>query len=507
MVADVAVRDGAEQRIHERMRQHIRIRVAIQPPLVGYLHAANHQPTVGGEAVRIKSYSGPDHAREYTEKCARKQSLTKEIALAFLLHFWHSIKTMNRSDKKPRAPLVSSDSPGNRRKQAMVESAQRQHLDDAPNRPSSIPYFVERLVNAAKAPKPRPRIGILCNFIPVEVILAAGADTVRLDCGNSAAALSGEEHLTGDICPLAQATLGLFLREDGIPRTCDAFVIPASCDAKRKLADILAHFGPVFQLALPTDPDSACHADEIVAELKRLAAFVATITGHTLNRAGLFAAIALTARRNDLIRRLQVARSAQPGSLSIRDLFVTVQASLFSPEPLETWIKPAEVLLAEVQACVPEPRSLRRRVVLTGSPIIWPNFKPLNILEMCGADVVADTICTGTQSCSDPVVLGGTSLDAAYRALAERAAFGLVCPCFCGQTTRINRIIDLVEKHHADGVVQYALRFCHAFDLENCRIERTLRDRRIPFLNLSTDYNLEDTERLRARTETFLETL
>ncbi len=389
----------------------------------------------------------------------------------------------------------------------MVEANQRQHLDEAPNRPASIPYFVERLVNAAAAPKPRPRIGTLCNFIPIEVILAAGADTVRLDCGNSAAALAGEEHLAGDICPIAQATLGLFLREDGIPSTCDAFVIPAACDAKRKLAEILADFGPVFQLALPTDPDTARHVDEIVAELKRLAVFVSGITGHTPTRADLLAAIGLTTRRTELIRRLQDARIAQPGSLSIRDLFVTVQASLFSPEPIETWLKPAELLLSEVQACVPAPRSFRRRVVLTGSPIVWPNFKPLNLLELCGADVVADTICTGAQSCNDPVVLDGTSLEAAYRALAERATFGLVCPCFCSQNIRLNRIMDLVEKRHADGVVQYTLRFCHAFDLEHCRIERTLRDRRIPFLNLSTDYNLDDTELLRARIETFLETL
>jgi benzoyl-CoA reductase/2-hydroxyglutaryl-CoA dehydratase subunit BcrC/BadD/HgdB len=441
------------------------------------------------------------------ETIAESRDCRKEIALAFLPQFWQSVTTMNRTDTKHRPSCVSSDVSGHRRKQVIVESDQRLHLDNAPNRPASIPFFVERLVNAAAAPKPRPRIGTLCNFIPVEIILAAGADTVRLDCGNSAAALAGEEHLAGDICPLAQATLGLFLREDGIPSTCDAFVIPASCDAKRKLAEILADFGPVFQLAMPVDPDPARHAEEIIVELKRLAAFVTDITGHAPNRADLHAAISLTARRSDLIRRLQDARIAQPGSLSIRDLFVTVQASLFSPEPIETWLKPAEILLSEVQACVPEPRSFRRRVVLTGSPIVWPNFKPLNLLELCGADVVADTICTGAHSCSDPALVAGASLEAAYRGLAERAAFGLVCPCFCSQATRLNRIIDLVEKRHADGVVQYALRFCHAFDLENCRIERTLRDRRIPFLNLSTDYNLEDTERLRARIELFLETL
>ncbi len=414
---------------------------------------------------------------------------------------------MKRPERNSRLRPDYTDKPGSRLKQARVEADQRRHLDSALDRPVGIAYFVERLVNAPASPKTRPRVGVLCNFIPVEIIMAAGADPVRLDCGNSAAALAGEAYLADDICPLAQATLGLFLRDDGIPRTCDAFVIPASCDAKRRLADILTDFGPVFQLSLPTDPDTGHHADQIVAELKRLAVFMATITGQPVERAGLRAAIGLTARRSEVIHRLQKARIAQPGVLSIRDLFVTVQASLFSPEPLETWLKPAEQLLAETQAYAPTPRGFRRRVVLTGSPIVWPNFKPLNILETCGADIVADTICTGAQSCLDPADLAETSLEACYHALAVRASFGTVCPCFCSQTTCLTRILELAEKTRADGVVQYALRSCRAFDLEHYQIERVLRDRRVPFLNLSTDYTLDDTEQLRSRIETFLASL
>jgi hypothetical protein len=54
--------------------------MAVQPPIMGYFHAANHQPTADGQAVRVKSYSGPDHACEYSGKCARKQSPSLVIA-------------------------------------------------------------------------------------------------------------------------------------------------------------------------------------------------------------------------------------------------------------------------------------------------------------------------------------------------------------------------------------------------------------------------------------------
>ncbi len=415
---------------------------------------------------------------------------------------------MNRPPTNPYALRPAfSDNPGNRRKQAFVEADQRRRLDEIPQRPAAIPYFVERLVNAAAVPKRRPRIGLLCNVTPVEIVLAAGADPVRLDCGNSAAAVAGEELLAGDVCPLAKATVGVFMRGDGLPATCDAFVVPATCDAKRKLGEILADYGPVFPLSLPGDKDTARHADEAAAELKRLAAFVGGITGSAPTRNTLRAAIALANHRSDIVHRLQEARIAHPGALSIRDLFVCVQASLFSPEPLETWVKHAENLVHEVRAFTAERRDLRRRVVLTGAPIIWPNFKVLNVLEECGALVAADTLCSGAQACIDPVVLAETSFDACIRALAARSVFGALCPCFSSQATRLSRVLDLVEKTRADGVVQYALRLCQPFDIENYRLERVLKERRIPFLNLRTDYSLEDTEQLRVRIEAFLETV
>ncbi len=412
------------------------------------------------------------------------------------------------SSKSPYGlPPARSDNPGNLRKQAYVETEQRRRLDEGLHRPSVMTFFEERLAGAVSVVKTRARIGYLCNLIPVEILMAASADPVRLDGGNSAAAVAGEEILAGDICPLAKATLGVFLRDDGLPGTCDAYVVPAACDAKRKLAEILADFAPVFTLALPPDNDSARHGSGMAAELKRMAAFTAGITGRVPGRKRLRAAAQLTARRSDIIRRLQDVRLRHPEALSLRDLFVCIQSSMFSPEPLETWLEPAACLLAETAEFTPERRRLRPRIILTGAPMVWPNFKVLNVLEECGADVVADTLCTGAQACIDPAVLSENTVDACLRAFAARSVFGAVCPCFTTQTTRLNRILDLAEQTPVAGVVQYSLRLCQPFDMENYRLERILKNRRIPFLNLRTDYSLEDTEQLRVRIEAFLETL
>jgi benzoyl-CoA reductase/2-hydroxyglutaryl-CoA dehydratase subunit BcrC/BadD/HgdB len=411
------------------------------------------------------------------------------------------------NDNPYRLPPVQADNPGNRRKQQFLEDEQFRRMAETPGRPAAMAFFENRLREAASLPKPRPRIGVLCNLAPVELILAAGADPVRLDCGNSASALAGEEILSGDVCPLAKATLGQFLRPDSLASSCDAIVAPATCDAKRKLAELLADYKPVFVLSLPPDKDANRHAGLVAAELRRLTEFLGSVTGHTPGRAGLRAAMDLTARRSDLLRRLQALRFEKPRALTARDLFAVVQASLFSPAPLEPWLKAAAGLLAEMEAFTPERRSLRPRLLLTGAPMVWPNFKVLNLLEECGADVVADTLCTGIEACLDPAVTDESSFEALLRALAARSIFGAICPCFTTQTTRLHRVIDLGEQARADGVINYSLRLCQPFDLETYRLERVLKDKRIPVMNLRTDYSLEDTEQLRVRLEAFLETL
>jgi benzoyl-CoA reductase/2-hydroxyglutaryl-CoA dehydratase subunit BcrC/BadD/HgdB len=144
---------------------------------------------------------------------------------------------------------------------------------------------------------------------------------------------------------------------------------------------------------------------------------------------------------------------------------------------------------------------------LTGAPLIWPNFKLLNLVEECAADIVADTLCSGVQGLFDPVVVDEKDWGALMRALASRYVFGSACPCFSSQGTRLSRVMDLVKEYKADGVLHHGLRLCQLFDIETYRVSQVLKAQKIPLINLRTDYSLEDTEQLRVRLEAFLETL
>ncbi len=402
---------------------------------------------------------------------------------------------------------VFTHNPGNLKKQAYVEQEQARQQAALPRRPANIAWF-EGLLQGPVAPRgERPRAGYLCNLVPPEILAAAGAEPVRLDCGNAAASVSGEETLSGDICPLVKATFGMFLRQDSLANTCDVLIVPSSCDGKRKLGEVLNDYKPVFVFNLPPEQDHERYAAAVADEFERLGRFLKQHLGRAPDRRALRREIESSNRRSALVRRLQDARAACPAALSIRDFFLILQASQFRPGALDAWLGEAEKVLHELEAAREERRSLKPRLILTGAPVVWPNFKILNVLEECGAEIVADTLCTGAQTFLDPARTDEFSLRAQYRALAARNVFGAYCPCFLSQTRRLQRVLDLCDQYRARGVVNYSLRLCQLFDVENYRLERVLKARRTPFLNVRTDYSLEDTEQLRVRVEAFLETL
>lgn len=411
---------------------------------------------------------------------------------------------MNQFDNRYHlGPCHSEDAAA--RKRARFVAGQQLELQAAiSHRPANIAWF-ERRMDSAAVPADRPLVGYFCNMVPTELIRAAGARPVRLDCGNAALVQPGEELLSGEICPVAKSSFGAFLDRESLASRCDALIVAASCDAKRKLGEVLSDFKPTFTLNLPAEQDAARYGKAAQAEMERLAEFLSERFG-AIRRGALLEEIEAGRSRTALVRRFQEARAANPEALSIRDFYLILQSATLGAEPAE-WRREAEAALGEVEAFRPGRRRNRARMVLTGAPILWPNFKPLNLIEESGADVVADTLCTGAQSFFDPVVMDEKSRGALMRALAQRYLFASPCPCFISQGTRLSRVLELVEQFRADGVIHYGLRLCQLFDMETYRLSRVLKSRRIPFMALRTDYSLEDTEQLRVRLEAFLETV
>lgn len=372
------------------------------------------------------------------------------------------------------------------------------------NRPLSMGYY-EEIVSTDLREKELKEfsgkvIGGFCNFIPEELIYAAGALPLRLCAGSYDTISCAEEILPRDICPLVKSAFGFKVASLSYFEICDLVIVPTPCDPKKKLGEILSDYLPVWMLKIPQDK----FTKEIwLSEIKALKERLERLTQNKINEQRLRSAIELLHKRQAVFRDFYQIRKHNPPLINGRDALLVIQTSFY--DDINRWIEKTQALCKELNNQKKEVKEQKLRLLLTGAPLIWPNFKILHLIEEMSAIVVIDELCSGTRHIYDPVEVEEWTMEGMLRAIANRYLLPSTCPCFMESNDRIDRLLQLVEDFQVEGVIHHSLRLCQLYDMELNKVAQIFKERNIPFLSLHTDYSLEDTEQIRTRVEAFLE--
>ncbi|HNQ34877.1 MAG TPA: 2-hydroxyacyl-CoA dehydratase family protein [bacterium] len=348
-----------------------------------------------------------------------------------------------------------------------------------------------------------PRVGYFCNLVPEELIRACGAVPVRLCELDHACARLGEEVLPGDACPMIKSICGSAAA--GRYRDLDLLVIPAACDGKAKLSELLAPVRPVYLLDLPRSSEYLRNADAWTGRYQDFFDFLKERFRSRAGRSELTAECRRANLRTQLFRRLYHFRAGHPGLINHFDYFTLVSLS-FRLEP-EAWLDLAGEILAEAVGRAEGLKFDGRRILLAGSPIIFPAYKVLDILYEFNCEAVADSLCSGYGHLYDPVEIDEETETGIIRALALKYLAASLCPCFMGLNKLLDLLVDTTAEYRLDGVIYHDLRLCQVFDMQTVAIRQVLKEKRIPFLSIKTDLGREDTGQLKTRIEAFLEML
>ena len=385
-------------------------------------------------------------------------------------------------------------------------------MQKAKNRPKAMSYYDAiisgfRLKELAK--EKRKIVGHVCVMSPQEIIIAAGAIPVRLCSGFFDTSEIAEDVIPRDICPLVKSTFGFKLIESSYFKHCDAVVIPATCDAKKKLGEILADYMPVYNLDVPLNKDSIKAKKYWLEQIKTFKKSMEDLTGNKITKKKLKEAIDILYERTRVFRRFYEIRKSIPTVITEKDALLVVNTSFFD-DPAR-WIQKTNELCDELDQSIKKGLSVARpeqpRILITGSPIVWPNYKILDIAEQSGLNIVIDQFCSGTEYLYEPVEMDEPNEEDMLSAIAERYILPSVCPIFISADDRTDRIIEMMEQFKVDGVLYYVLRLCQVFDMESEGVRLALNKEGIPMLKVITDYSSEDVEQLRTRMEALEEML
>jgi len=349
----------------------------------------------------------------------------------------------------------------------------------------------------------RKLVGVFCNFVPEELVLAAGAIPIRLCSGSQEPIATAEEVLPRNFCPAIKSSLGMLMAGSPHFALADVLITPTTCDGKKKMAEVLAEHKPTWVLEVPHTTVTQPARELWLSEIRNLKKNLEEFTGNRITKKALRAAIELTNRRRALIRRLYEVRKRENVPIWGRD--VLLSTNLWFHDDPERWIRHMELLCDEVEAKKEGVRDANApRVLLTGSPVILPTWKIPRLIEESGAILVADEICTGAKVVWDPVYVVDWSMDEMMLSLADRYLMNS-CACFTPNRARIERLLQFVKDFKVSGVLNHVLMGCYIYAIEGRHIEKSLMEKGTPMLTIETDYSTEDVEQIRTRIEAFVE--
>ncbi|MBN8527261.1 MAG: 2-hydroxyacyl-CoA dehydratase [Planctomycetes bacterium] len=372
----------------------------------------------------------------------------------------------------------------------------------APTAPALSPRFAGMVANALAHVRERkaagdPIVGILCEYTPREVIMAAGGVPVCLCGGSNDTIPAAEQHLPANLCPLIKSTYGYHIEgSNPFLELCDLVVAETTCDGKKKMYELMAETRPMHVLQLPQRIDGPGR-ELWLGELRRLCTVLAQRCGRTVDDAGLRRAIAVMERERSLRRDLAGLMACADPPLSGRQLLELKSLASGIPEDLDEYAR----LLAELPG---RPAVLPGavRVLLTGVPVPHGAEKVVDLIEMHGGVVVAQENCTGLKPLSlriDPAAADPLT------AIAD-AYLHLPCSVMTPNDGRLELLREHAARFRPDCVVELVWQACLTYDVESQWVKRLAGELGLPYLRIGTDYASGDAARIAVRLEALFET-
>ncbi|MDD3788171.1 MAG: 2-hydroxyacyl-CoA dehydratase family protein [Petrimonas sp.] len=353
------------------------------------------------------------------------------------------------------------------------------------------------------------KIGTMCIQIPSEIIYALDGVPVRLCNG-----FYTDDEIGGDLmpqksCPLVRASIG-HLSSKNLSDRPHMIYTPTTCDQKTKAGSTIESFGyDVIDVDFPRTKESEASREFFRRSIREFSMDLSSRMGKKLSKKNLKASISKIGYAQSLYHRLAGFRQNKIVPILGNDMFLVTNAFFF--DRIDNWIEAVEKLIAELETRVKDEvhvaGKISPRIVYTGSPPIFPNYKIPLIIESSDALIVADETCSSNRMFNDRVAVDEWFINDMIDSLADKYLKACTCPIFTKNDDRIRRIVDLVKTYSADGVIYQAFAGCTVYELEQRSVLEAMEREGIPILYIESDYSPSQQGQLTTRVEAFVESL
>lgn len=335
-------------------------------------------------------------------------------------------------------------------------------------------------------------IGYICSYTPVELILSAGLNPVRL-IPKTEAMETGNAALYSNLCPYIRAILTEATNR-GFPEL-HGMVFVNSCDAMRRLIDawsLLFSRIPHFVLSVPrrTDERAILYFAEEIKKLKEWleATFTPEISTQSIHDS--------ISRVNSIRRKISQIYNERKGQKNIIDTGIFFEKMV---DAQRTGFEEIENFLNEYLSQDKKQRKDK------GIPLIFAGSslkgrELFDIIEESGGIILVDDFCETHRNFTGEVALNNDFTNSiATRYLKE---------VYCARVRDRNpfeHFAELQKIYSAKGIIYHTLKFCDQYRYNAGYLKNSAVKAGLHFLNIETEYSSQNLGQLQTRIQAFLE--
>ena len=352
----------------------------------------------------------------------------------------------------------------------------------------------------------QPEVLVLGPGIPEALLRAFHIHYRYLLGGSHIMTAWSDELVPRDTDPVSRSILGSIFAPEGARFAGSLFIIPVSSDSMRKIAYLLKEEGrKIFTLDVPPDHADPRSTAMWEKQLIRMMEAVATHTRRRISHRKIRNAVRCVSLARCQLREFLCEENRPDGSHTITGSGkLLIQNSYYFADDLDNWGKQLQILRQETGN---RQTGDRPRILLTGSPIYFPNYKIPFLIEDAGLSIRS---CLDLSTIRQEELMSAKSLRTTAQAVHALAASSLAhdasAAYTCNDALRA-AIYREIRSGHIDGIIFHILKGQIEYDFEMTRMEEMFEYYDIPVFRLETDYQDHDIEQLRIRLEAFREML
>ena len=356
-----------------------------------------------------------------------------------------------------------------------------------------------------------PQVIVLGDDIPAEILYAVCDRPFYVLGGSLETAHWADELTPRDTDPFSRSSLG-WLLNPAFDLTENALIVTAvSSDSRRKLISILQGSGrKIAAIDVPPADQSENAIRYYTEQLVTLAEAIGRHTGKRFNGRHLRESVKKVAAAHGKRQQfLDIAQAA--GNIISDEAVLLVAQSMYFADSLDEWSAHLSRLCSELENLLKHyafRRQEKPRVLILGSPVVFPNYKVPQLIASAGMNIaaVADSLSLEA-SLAVTRNIRFHSADSLLRRIAQIHLNMIASGARIYNTGLYSYVMKLIEQLKPDGIVCHILKGQIEYDFELPQIEKAAEKKNIPVFRLETDYQYQDMEQLRIRMEAFGEML